>query len=149
MARNNGHIVLIKVFVEKMILKLFRAWLKKCYWSYLESGWKNFVEVILSLAEKIVLKLFRVWLKNCYWSYFESDWKNVIEVISSLAEKMLLKYFECEGSRTFSAKFWVLKATLRNLVSLRSINPFLVNFPILFPPENSKKLVVFWCFQGV
>ena len=131
------HVIMATLFWLKYLLK-------KWYWSYFEPGWKNVIEVISSLAEKILLKLFEVWLKKWFWSYFESGWKIVIEVISSLAEKMLLKlfrvwlkkcywsYFESEGSRTFSAKFWVLKATLRNLVSLQSINPFLVNFPIIF-----------------
>ena len=27
-------------------------------------------------------------------------------------------------------------------------NPFLINVPILHPPENTRKPKVFWCFQG-
>ena len=32
---------------------------------------------------------------------------------------------------------------------LNLFNPFLVNVPILYPPENTRKPLVFWCFQGV
>ena len=28
-------------------------------------------------------------------------------------------------------------------------NPFPANVPILYPPENTRKPLVFWCFQGV
>ena len=33
--------------------------------------------------------------------------------------------------------------------SMKWINPFLVSVPILYPPVNSRKPKVFWCFQEV
>ena len=36
-----------------------------------------------------------------------------------------------------------------SLPCLHLINPFLANVPILYPPENTGKPWVFWCFQGV
>ena len=30
-----------------------------------------------------------------------------------------------------------------------TLNPLLANDPILYPLENTRKPLVFWCFQGV
>ena len=48
-------------------------------------------------------------------------------------------------TKEFYETFWDEMKTSR----MESVNPFLANATLLYPPENTRKPFVFWCFQGV
>ena len=66
----------------------------------------------------------------------------------------------CENSLQLSANDYFSKKATIDLIQgpklshpalkhINIVNPFLVNVPILYPPKNTKKSLVFWCSHGV
>ena len=82
-------------------------------------------------------------IRNAKWWIYKNVGLSVAQIKKSFVRHEGLFFFFVLAKVDFNFMF---QGEIGKAVT---INPFVTNVPIFYPPENTRKLLVFWCFQSV